>query len=268
MGWQDVEVSAAAEGISSRIMGMEVIQVHLLDAIFSRTESAGLSFQGGTCLRLVHGGHRYSEDLDFVDDKTSAEALDGLMQRSTRSAGARLAAVLGPGETKLGAMTDGGAVLSWWFRYQRSGAREVLRVKLEVGRYPAHDVAVRATTATSFSPLPTALVRACSLRELLADKVNALAQREYVKGRDLYDIWFLNAMGVETDRNLARRKFQDYGTRRPLEKLSERMQVLEAGEVSAEMERFLPSALRQHLAATGYAEVLVAVRKVIREVLE
>lgn len=267
MLWQDVVSRAALEGVSSRIVAMEVIQLHLLNAIYSRTDSTALSFQGGTCLRLVYGGHRYSEDLDFVNLSLLPEALDRLVQLSAKAAGNQLAAVLGLGEGTLDPMKTSGSLMTWWFRYKRQGVREVLRVKLEVGRYPAHEVTTEATRSPSLPFLPPALVRACSLRELLADKINALAQRQYVKGRDLYDIWFLRTLGIPPDLELTRTKFRDYGTNRPLERLRERLDRVTSGDIKTEMERFLPTAIRQHLEASDYLEVLAAVRKTVGEVL-
>jgi len=43
----------------------EYIQCQLLDSLFKQESSAYLSFIGGTAIRLVYGGTRFSEDLDF-----------------------------------------------------------------------------------------------------------------------------------------------------------------------------------------------------------
>jgi len=270
MAWRDVELRAVEEGISPRIIAMEAIQVHLLGAIYADAASAKLGFQGGTCLRLVHGGHRYSEDLDFVSVDLADGESNRLISSAARSAGSRLAVVLGPGERTLdeGKTGDAGKVRTWWFRYRRQGEREVLRVKLELGRYPAHDLSPLAVRPTALPFVPHALVMACSPRELLADKINALAQRAYVKGRDLYDIWFLTeVLGVGLDVELVETKFRDYGTKQPRERLGERVQALDGKSLGAEMELFLPAPTRRLLAADDYAAVLAAVKKAADEVL-
>ena len=270
MAWRDIELRAVDEGVSPRIIAMEAIQVHLLGALYADTASIGLGFQGGTCLRLVHGGHRYSEDLDFVDPGTADHELDRLMSSAARAAGARLAAVIDPGETTFQEATTSaeGRVKTWWFRYRRQGEREVLRVKLELGRYPAHDLSPLPVRPSSLPFAPHALVMACSARELLADKLNALAQRPYVKGRDLYDIWFLTeVLRTSLDVKLVETKFRDYGTKQPRARLSERVQALDATSLGAEMERFLPAPTRRLLAANDYAPVLTAVKRAVDEVL-
>jgi len=270
MAWRDIELRAVNEGLSPRIIAMEAIQVDLLGAIYADAASTRLGFHGGTCLRLVHGGHRYSEDLDFVNVDTPDEELERLMTASARLAGERLAAVLDPGETTFDEAKAGaeGKVKTWWFRYRRQGDREVLRVKLEVGRYPAHDLSPLAVLPSSSPFSPHALVMACSARELLADKLNALAQRPYVKGRDLYDIWFLTeVLRVELDTELVETKFLDYGTKRPREQLRERLQAVDRASLGAELERFLPAPTRRLLSANDYAAVLSAVEQAVGEVL-
>ena len=270
MAWRDVELQAVEEGVSARIIAMEAVQVQLLGAIYADTAAARLGFQGGTCIRLVHGGHRYSEDLDFVNLGTPDDELKRLFTSAAGSAGSRLATVLGPGKATFHETTAGaaGRVMTWWFRYQRQGAREVLRVKLELGRFPAHDLSPMAVRSPSLAFAPHALTMACSSRELLADKINALAQRQYVKGRDLYDIWFLvEVLRADLDLELVGQKFRDYGTKRPHARLIERMRGLDAASLGAEMERFQPAPTRRLLASNDYAVVLAAVRRAVEEVL-
>jgi predicted nucleotidyltransferase component of viral defense system len=43
----------------------EYLQYKILQIIFDSEYSTQLSFLGGTCLRIVHGNTRFSEDLDF-----------------------------------------------------------------------------------------------------------------------------------------------------------------------------------------------------------
>lgn len=48
-----------------RMILMEYIQCQTLEYLSRQPEAAGMAFIGGTCLRLVHGINRFSEDLDF-----------------------------------------------------------------------------------------------------------------------------------------------------------------------------------------------------------
>ena len=50
----------------TRVRQSEVLQLLLLDALYGHSGSQHIIFQGGTALRWVYGGPRFSEDLDFV----------------------------------------------------------------------------------------------------------------------------------------------------------------------------------------------------------
>ncbi len=51
----------------------EYLQYLILEIIFSTDISRKLSFLGGTCLRIVHGIRRFSEDLDFDNKELTTE---------------------------------------------------------------------------------------------------------------------------------------------------------------------------------------------------
>jgi predicted nucleotidyltransferase component of viral defense system len=55
-----------------RFIIREYLQYKILQIVFDNTIYANkLCFLGGTCLRLVHGNTRFSEDLDFDNFKLS-----------------------------------------------------------------------------------------------------------------------------------------------------------------------------------------------------
>ena len=51
-----------------KIKKSELLQLILLDNLYAQSGSDRIIFQGGTALRWVYGGMRFSEDLDFVTD--------------------------------------------------------------------------------------------------------------------------------------------------------------------------------------------------------
>jgi predicted nucleotidyltransferase component of viral defense system len=57
----------------SRGLLREYLQYLILDIIFSNSISEKLTFLGGTCLRIVYGINRFSEDLDFDNKNLSKE---------------------------------------------------------------------------------------------------------------------------------------------------------------------------------------------------
>ncbi len=52
----------------------EYLQYKILEIIFRSKFSARLAFMGGTCLHIVHGIPRFSEDLDFDNDGMNCES--------------------------------------------------------------------------------------------------------------------------------------------------------------------------------------------------
>ena len=49
----------------SRFILREYLQHKLLQLIYDSAYADRFIFLGGTCLRIVHGNQRFSEDLDF-----------------------------------------------------------------------------------------------------------------------------------------------------------------------------------------------------------
>jgi len=47
----------------------EYLQYKILEAVFRSSYASRLSFMGGTCIHLIHGSPRFSEDLDFDNDE-------------------------------------------------------------------------------------------------------------------------------------------------------------------------------------------------------
>jgi len=54
----------------------EYLQCKILESVFRSKHGSKLSFMGGTCIHLVHGSPRFSEDLDFDNRGLSPEQFD------------------------------------------------------------------------------------------------------------------------------------------------------------------------------------------------
>jgi predicted nucleotidyltransferase component of viral defense system len=59
----------------------EYLQYKILQAIIESTQASKISFLGGTALRIVHGNHRFSEDIDLDNFGLSWEAFGELIQK-------------------------------------------------------------------------------------------------------------------------------------------------------------------------------------------
>ena len=71
------ELSALAKKykINESVILREYLQLLALQKIYSFALSAKSFFKGGTCLHLIYGAPRFSEDLDFTVNQPEAEFL-------------------------------------------------------------------------------------------------------------------------------------------------------------------------------------------------
>jgi predicted nucleotidyltransferase component of viral defense system len=63
----------------------EYLQYKILEAIFESELANKLAFMGGTCIHIVHGSPRFSEDLDFDNPGIDRQDFESLAQKVKRS---------------------------------------------------------------------------------------------------------------------------------------------------------------------------------------
>jgi predicted nucleotidyltransferase component of viral defense system len=149
-------------------------------------------FHGGTALRFLYRLPRYSEDLDFsLKGTEAAPDLAGVVAGIKRSFEAEAYRI----ETKT---SDRRAVNSAFFRFPRllyemglsPHRSEALSVKLEVDSHPPAGGMTETSVIRRYVMLNVLHYDRASL---LSGKLHAIFARPYVKGRDLYDLfWYLS----------------------------------------------------------------------------
>ncbi len=154
------------------------------------------AFQGGTCLRILHGLERFSEDLDFVLLKPHQhfdwEPYIKKMKEEFAAYGYILDVT---NKTKLNetiqtaflkANSTGGLLI---LKDSRTHQPK-LQIKLEIDTNPPKGSAYELNYLDF--PLPYS-VQTQDLPSLFASKCHALLCRKYTKGRDWYDfIWYVS----------------------------------------------------------------------------
>jgi predicted nucleotidyltransferase component of viral defense system len=105
--------------------------------------------------------------------------------------------------------------------------------------------------------------------EILTDKLRALYERPYLKGRDLYDLWFLQTMlGVQIRLEQLGRKLESYV--RPFRlarratfflKKESKKELLEA--LRTDLRRFLPSSVYKVLETSTFAPIFQSMEEVL-----
>ncbi len=180
----------------------ELMQHYVLAALSRAGMFTAAVFHGGTCLRIVYGMNRFSEDLDFMLKKPDPDFCWQNYLESVRKDCAREGIAFeaqdkskaGTAVQKAFLKTDSiGKILELELPFERYQARKI-RIKLEIDVNPP----AGSTFATSYITFPvTAPLTTQSLESGFALKLHALLCRSYVKGRDWHDfVWYVSRKTV------------------------------------------------------------------------
>lgn len=268
--WDNIKNLAAGDELPPAIVIAEPMQIAFLDGFYGQKESLAFVFHGGTAIRMLYGGYRYSEDLDFcVPDEKSLSLLDNLVTKAYQHAKELIVVYLGVTETELRKQVGRKKIATWWFNVMPPYERRKYRVKIKFGSYPVYaKKSLSVKNVNKFLPRQP-LVIGAGPDELLADKINALADRPYTKERDFFDIWFLTTvLKVSPDIALIKKKIKDYRVNNAKAVLEKRISELDADRLAENMANFLPVQYRRMLSASGYGEVINSCRDVITNVLQ
>ena len=170
----------------------EIAQEMILYALSKNNFFEKVAFQGGTCLRIVHGIDRFSEDLDFALhklepsfdlepylEKVSAFLTDYGFQLTRSGAG--------KGNVQK-RFLKGDSLKTLLNLKHLSDLKKKINIKVEVDLNPP----VNVMNSEEFLDFPTDyMITAHDLPSLCAGKCHALLCRSYTKGRDWYDFsWY------------------------------------------------------------------------------
>ncbi|MBP3191876.1 nucleotidyl transferase AbiEii/AbiGii toxin family protein [Natronogracilivirga saccharolytica] len=219
-----------------RFLLREYLQCKILEIIYDSPYANGLSFLGGTCLRIVHGNQRFSEDLDFDNlalGEADFEKLAGIIEKELTREGF---------ETEMRTVLKG----VWHchitfpgllFGEGLSGHKEekfLIRMDTESQHFnydPERFVLNRFEVFTTvlLTPLPL----------LMAQKLHAIINRERNKGRDFHDLVFLMSRNIKPDYSYLKEKISvsDAGTLKNA--VLERCRQLDMDEMAGDVEPFL-----------------------------
>lgn len=267
--WEEIKILAKGEGLPHTLVAAEALQIAFLDGLYGEKESLDVTFHGGTAIRLLHSGYRYSEDLDFcIPNKKQPEELKTLVNKAYLHAKDLVMLYLGNAVFEL-KKKERKKIPTWWFNVLAPGERQKYRVKIEFGLYPVYSQkSVPLQVRNKFLPRQP-LIMATELKELLADKLNAIADRPYVKERDFFDLWYLRSvLKVPVNLELLNRKLKDYHAKAPKEILKNRLKELDVSSISKNMSLFLPVRYRQMFEANHYQEMIDVCRETMKSVLE
>ena len=196
----------------SHIKKSEAFQLLILDSIYAQSGSESMIFQGGTALRWMYGGMRFSEDLDFVS-QLSIENIEKFITKATKKIQNACLAQFGAGQLELQKKRSRKQAAKYFFIFRPVAHRERIAVrvefeKLKTGIEPDSKtfilrdlplVSNLVVLGNLIMPYSSSIIMVETPEEILSDKIRALYERKYLKGRDFYDIWWLvNHMRVKS----------------------------------------------------------------------
>lgn len=182
----------SSQGIASRHVVREFLQVRLLEGLQDAGATANLAFHGGTALRLLFMTARFSEDLDFALLPSGGEfdliALGRSLAHDLEKEGYDVEIAV-----KTSTVVQKASVRFRGLLYEMGVSPlrdETMMIKMEVDTNPP----AGAVLTTSRVPRPYgANVRVLhhDQASLFAGKIAAVLTREWVKGRDVFDLaWY------------------------------------------------------------------------------
>lgn len=226
----------------------EYLQVLILKAIYQSKYGRGLSFMGGTCLRICYDLKRYSEDLDFALDRK-------ISSYSFKELNATIASFLKNTDFEVDVKTSDDKIV------QKSFIRvgkilhifglsplqsQKIHVKLEVDTNPVkvNDKQIETFFVAKFNEMFPILKHNNST--MFAGKICAVLNRAYTKGRDFYDlIWYLNRK-IDIDFDYLNRAFKQAGLKKQfkdradvVKTLDEKIKKVDVSLIMKDIGRFL-----------------------------
>lgn len=274
----------------TRIRRVEIAQLIVLQSLFAQVESRDIIFQGGTAIRWFLGGLRFSEDLDFVTPMRT-DRVAALVDQAAVSIRRHMVANFGSGELSIALKSRRRAACHALVDFAPAGERGKIRVKAEFERLAqgctprTEPVIMQSFPAVAWflrqggfrTAGANVVVNVETAPEMLTDKLRALMERPYTKGRDFFDVWFLNhTLSVRASAEDLRRKLGMYATpfheKTPARFFAE-LDTLAAGkrrqlvrEIRQDLSRFLDLDTLEVLARGDFSELLTAVQDAFRNV--
>lgn len=237
---------AQRHGVGMQVQERDYLQHLILWLLYSSSQE--LIFKGGTALRLVYGGNRYSEDLDFngPDDVAMLQSLWEKVVAGLEDFGV-------VAEVRNTWASDVGYSFDISFRGPLYDGRDHSKgkVRVDVNQRPEEVETRRELVASEYDDVRPFVVTVLTLEHLMAEKVRALLVRS--KPRDLYDIWLLLHRGAQPDLALIKRKLALYGMALEPGALGEALE-----QVRAEWERDLQPLLPQFVPYQDVRETIVS----------
>jgi len=219
-----------------RFILREYLQHKILQIIFDSEHADHLAFLGGTCLRIVHGNTRFSEDLDFDNFKLKEDVFENI------------AAVIKKQLEQEGYTVEMRTVYKGayhcYIRFPKLLYQEGLsghleeKILIQLDTEPQHfDFTPEKYILNRFDVFTQIFITPVDI--LLAQKFFAIINRDRNKGRDFYDAVFILSMTDRPNYDYLKLKINVSDAKALKERLLDKCSRLDMNEMAKDVQPFL-----------------------------
>lgn len=214
----------------------EFLQLVFLSYLYQHKEAKQIYFKGGTAIRLLLASPRFSEDLDFstpyqkVKIKLIVQELEKKIQKELP-------------EIKISLLYSGKTGIRFRIKYQPLDFKYPITIRLDFTIVKENKEVVVSPLATEFPITIFPLVAHLSEKEILAEKICALATRN--KGRDFFDVWYLLEKDVFLDLKIVKAKFLENHAKFSKNDLLKKIESFPQNRLDRNLAQFLPKSQKQ-----------------------
>lgn len=226
---------------TKRVVLKEFLQAYTLDFLYNHPVYRKLNFYGGTCLHVIYGLNRLSEDIDLdnsngMDLSTLENDLLTFYRSTIGYAGVNA-------KTQIGQWGVRRTTLKFPILYALGltpHANEPLHLKVEVSQHKQISI-VRRTPVLLFGR--SFVAAHFSLETMMAGKMLACLERNFqmgegarIKGRDFYDLlWFMQQKIMPLEEKLTKDGRQSYTVQSALELLGEKIADMKLSDLAEDL---------------------------------
>jgi len=228
----------ASEARHVRHILKEYLQYRILDIVFSSKYGNQLIFMGGTCIRIVHGNDRFSEDIDLDNFGLTENNFGNLMDI--------IKSELEKEGVEVEIRNTFKAVYHCYIKFPKilfdnklSPLRDE-KILIQIDSFKLNQrPKTELKVISKFDVF--AEIKVYAIEIALAQKIHALISRKRFKGRDIYDVVYLFAL-TQPDWKYLKKHLKIENQKQLKEKLSGLFTKKELQNLARDVEPFLINA--------------------------
>lgn len=226
---------------TKRVILKEFLQAYTLDFLYNHPVYRKLNFYGGTCLHVIYGLNRLSEDIDL--DNSNGIDLSHLENDLLTFYRSNIGYVDVTAKSQIGEWGVRRTTLKFPILYVLGltpHISEPLHMKVEVSQHKQTSI-VRRTPVLLFGR--SFVAAHFSLETMMAGKMLACLERNFqkgegttIKGRDFYDLlWFMQQKIHPLEEKLAKDGRQSYTVQSAMQLLGDKITDLKISDLAKDL---------------------------------